>query len=200
MAIDGIDAAGKTIIADELAQLLVQVGVPVLRASLDGFHHPAAIRHERAADQPARSYYEDSFDYRTLRSVLLDPLQPDGDHTVRTRIFDFHTDRPVVENPVHVQSGTVLIFDGVFLLRPELDGCWDLTMFVRVDPEISLRRAIERDTSLFETPEATARRYRRRYLPGQDLYLSQVHPEQRADVLIDNNDPAKPKLIRIPSA
>ncbi len=57
VAIDGIDAAGKTTMADELTELLEQAGVPVLRASIDGCHHPAAVRHLRSAERPAQSYY-----------------------------------------------------------------------------------------------------------------------------------------------
>lgn len=200
VAIDGIDAAGKTALADELAGLLQRADCPVLRASIDGFHHPASVRHLRADEQPAQSYYEDSFDYQGLRGLLLDPLGPDGDHLVRTRVFDFRIDQPIEESPTQVQPGTALLFDGVFLLRPLLEGCWDLSVFVRVDPEVSLRRASKRDATLFGTLDATERRYRERYLPGQDLYLSQVHPDQRADVLIDNNDLTSPVLLRIPPA
>jgi uridine kinase len=200
VAIDGIDAAGKTILADELAELLGPAGVPVLRASIDSFHHPASVRHLRAEDQAARSYYEDSFDYRALRSLLLDPLEAGGDHVVRTRIFDLPTDQALHEAPTRVRPGTVLLFDGVFLLRPELEGCWDLSLFIQVDPAISLERALNRDLSLFGSRHATEQRYRERYLPGQELYLSLVHPEERAEVLIDNNDPAAPRLLRIPPA
>lgn len=200
VAIDGIDAAGKTTLADELAELLERDEVPVLRASIDGFHHPAALRHLHSKEQPALSYYEDSFDYRALRRVLLDPLGPGGDRIVRTRVFDFRTDQPLDEAPTTVRLGTALLFDGVFLLRPELEGCWDLSMFIDVDPSTSLQRALKRDGELFGTPEAIERRYRQRYLPGQELYLSRVHPDQRADVLIDNNDPTAPRLLRIPTA
>ena len=200
VAIDGIDAAGKTTLADELAGFLERAGCPVLRASIDGFHRPASVRHRRSDEQPAQSYYEDSFDYQVLRGLLLDPLGPDGDHIVRTRVFDFRIEQPVDESPIQVQPGTTLLFDGVFLLRPELEGCWDLSVFVQVDPAVSLRRASRRDVALFGTNDTTERRYRERYLPGQELYMSEVHPDDRADVLVDNNDPASPKLARIPPA
>ncbi|MCP4965537.1 MAG: hypothetical protein GY926_09900 [bacterium] len=158
VAIDGIDAAGKTTLADELAELLDRVHRPVLRASIDGFHHPASVRHLRSEEQPAQSYYEDSFDYGSLRSLLFDPLGPGGNHIVRTRAFDFHINRPVKEVPIRVQSGTVLLFDGVFLLRPELAGCWDLSVLVQVDPAISLKRPSKRDWRclLQATPSSSA--------------------------------------------
>lgn len=200
VAIDGIDAAGKTTLADELAVLLGDEGCAVLRASIDGFHHPASVRHLRGDLQPAQSYYEDSFDYQALRGLLLDPLGPDGDHLVRNRVFDFRIDQSVEESPIRVRPRTALLFDGVFLLRPELEGCWDLSVFVQVDPAVSLQRALKRDVGLFGTRDAAERRYRERYLPGQELYMSQMHPDQAADVLIGNNDFTSPELLRIPPA
>ena len=53
--------------------------------------------------------------------------------------------------------------------RAELQGCWDLKIFVQVGPEESLRRALDRDVELFGSPEEVERRYRTRYLPGQQL-------------------------------
>jgi hypothetical protein len=87
VAIDGVDAAGKTTLADELAAVHEQGGVLLLRASIDGLHQPASVRHLRAEEQPARSYHEDSFDCRALRRFLLDPVGASGDHMVRTRVL-----------------------------------------------------------------------------------------------------------------
>ena len=41
VAIDGPDAAGKTILADELVPLIERSGRPVVRASIDRFHRLA---------------------------------------------------------------------------------------------------------------------------------------------------------------
>ncbi|HKV57656.1 MAG TPA: hypothetical protein VJO32_05220 [Ktedonobacteraceae bacterium] len=38
VAIDGIDASGKTTLADQLMPVIEQRGRPVIRASIDGFH------------------------------------------------------------------------------------------------------------------------------------------------------------------
>ncbi|WP_246580249.1 hypothetical protein [Deinococcus aestuarii] len=44
VAIDGVDGAGKTTFADELAGVLRERGRTVIRASVDGFHAPRATR------------------------------------------------------------------------------------------------------------------------------------------------------------
>ncbi len=60
VAIDGIDAAGKTTLADELAELLDRADCQVLRASIDGFHHPASVRgRSRGLETGARYTWTD---------------------------------------------------------------------------------------------------------------------------------------------
>jgi hypothetical protein len=71
VAVDGPPAAGKTTLADELALLLRSRGREVIRASAEGFHLPRAQRYRRGEFSPEANYH-DSFDYGTLRRVLLD--------------------------------------------------------------------------------------------------------------------------------
>lgn len=52
-----------------------------------------------------------------------------------------------------------------------------------------------RDASLFGTAAAVQARYERRYIPGQRLYLRAVRPQERADVVVENNDPEHPRLV-----
>src|SRR6188474_1850630 len=88
IGIDGPDAAGKTTWAEELVAPLQRSGRPVIRASIDGFHNPAAIRHARGLTSP-EGYYHDSFNYETLVESLLAPLGPGGSRRFSTAIFDY---------------------------------------------------------------------------------------------------------------
>jgi uridine kinase len=60
VAFDGPDAAGKTWLADSVAKL---TSVPVVRASVDGFHNPAAVRLQRGWQSAEGCYC----DYQTDR-------------------------------------------------------------------------------------------------------------------------------------
>jgi uridine kinase len=165
----------------------------VIRASIDGFHRPRAERYRRGRDSP-RGYYEDSFDLETLRHVLLDPLGPGGHRRYRRVVFDFRSDSAAAA-PVRVASEDALVlFDGVFLLRPELRDAWDLAIYVRVEPGENLRRALARDVPLLGPPAEVERRYRARYLPGQALYVEEARPLERADLVVVNDDPAEPEV------
>lgn len=193
-AIDGVDAAGKTTLANELTQPLEKRGRTVIRASIDGFHRPQTERHRQGADSP-EGYYYDSFDYPALVDALLMPLGPGGTRQYRRAIFDFRTDLPIVEPPSVAPADSVLVFDGVFLLRPELRLYWDYCVFVRADFAITVQRASIRDQALFGSPEEATARYWKRYVPGQRLYLAAAEPERYVDAIVENDDPTHPMLL-----
>jgi uridine kinase len=190
VAIDGVDAAGKTTFGDELVPALTGLGRPVIRASIDGFHNPAAIRKKRGALSP-KGYYHDSFNYPALIEGLLQPLGPGGSLAFRRAVFDFRTDAAVNAPLERTESNAILLLDGVFLLRPELRMHFDFSIFLRVDFGVTLARAERRDTTLFGSVEEVRRRYRERYIPGQQLYLASAQPERWASIVIDNDDPQR---------
>ncbi len=196
VAIDGVDAAGKTMLADEMAPLIESRGRPVIRASIDGFHQPRAIRYRQGSNSP-RGYYQDSFDNSALLDELLIPLGPGGNRKYRRSVFDYRVDAPAIEPKHEISTDAILLFDGVFLLRPALVNHWDLRIFVDVDFCTSVPRAVKRDLkhSLGESKEAISERYCQRYVPGQRLYLEEAKPKQHADVIFDNNQLEAPAII-----
>jgi len=194
VAIDGVDAAGKTILADELAERVKAHGRTAVRASIDGFHNPVVDRRRRGEFSP-EGYYHDSFDIPTMLDSVLRPLGPGGNRVCHLAAFDFRTDGRVSSPATEVPGDAVLLFEGVFLLRPELRPFWDYSVFVRADFEVTMARAEKRDLYLFGTAEGVRERYLRRYIPGQRIYFREAAPESHASVVIDNNDPRHPSFI-----
>jgi uridine kinase len=194
VAIDGVDAAGKTVLAEELAPAIERLGRPVIRASIDGFHNPQATRRRRGSTSPD-GYFHDSFNYPALIDVLLRPLGPGGSGAFRRAVFDYRADRPVDAALEHAAPDAILLLDGVFLLRDEVRAHFDLSVFVQADFAVTTARAEQRDRDLFGSVEEVRRRYRERYVPGQELYLSTVRPERMASIVLDNNDPEQPRIL-----
>lgn len=183
VAVDGPDTAGKTTLADRVARLVAPVAV---RATLDGFHRPAADR--------AALPYEDSFDHRAMAAGLLEPFRA-GAAEVCQRIFDHRADRPD-RHHVDVPDRAVLVVDGVFLLRPELAPFWDIAVYLHVPDHVTVRRALVRDLHLYGTPATLEGRYATRYLPAQARYRRSIDPVARAHLVIDNSHPDHPTVIR----
>lgn len=195
VAVDGPDCAGKTTLADDLAAHLVPAR-PVIRVSGDDFHQPAALRKHRG-DLSPDGYYHDAFDVQAMIDHVLQPLGPQGDLQYRSSLHDYRRDEPSLAAPASAATEAVLLFDGVFLLRPELRPHWDLSVDLDVDQDESLRRALSRDLELFESADNVRRRYIHRYLPGQALYRSQARPKDVCDVLVDMSSPADPVVLRM---
>ena len=196
VAIDGVDAAGKTSLANELAPL-VAARRPVIRASVDGFHNPRPIRHQRGPESPAGFYY-DSFNYPLVIEKLLQPLGPDGNRQIQTAAHDHHTDS-FLNPPIQTAAeDAILLFDGIFSLRPELADHWDLVIFIDVSFEVILQRAVVRDQEAMGEPAQVIARYQKRYIPGQQIYLSSCHPKEKAAIVLNNDDLENPKIIKHP--
>jgi ABC-type glutathione transport system ATPase component len=69
VGVDGVDGAGKTTFCDGLAQVLRSRGREVVRASVDDFHHPRAIRWQRGRTSP-EGFFLDSYDYERFAGKL----------------------------------------------------------------------------------------------------------------------------------
>lgn len=188
VAVDGVDTSGKTRLADALAAALAPRR-EVVRASVDAFHRPRAERY-RLGRASAEGCYRHTFDHLALRDRLLVPFR-DGQPCVPAA-FDHRSDQPVDAAPVQPGAAAVLVLDGVFLQRPELDVGWDLTVHLQVPDEEVLLRAAARDGS------GSLPLYRDRYLPEQRLYEAECAPAERAAVLLDNTHPKAPVVLRWP--
>ncbi len=193
VAIDGVDAAGKSTLADDLVPFVAAHGRPVLRASVDHFHRPRAQRYRQGSRSP-KGYFQDSFDYDTLLSVLLLPLGPGGDRRYQAARFDHRADAPLPVRWELAPPDAILLMDGIFLLRPRLLPQWEVRLFVRVGAEERLARMLARDAETAEERDLLRQLDAERYEPGQRLYLASVQPERLADIVVHNDEPARPSL------
>jgi uridine kinase len=190
VAVDGVDGAGKTTFADELGKLVAAQGRPVIRASVDGFHNPKAVRYQRGRHS-SEGFFEDSYNYSALKRYLLDPLSPGGSRRYRRVFFDHLTDDIVAANDLEALPTSILLLDGIFLHRPELLAYWDASVFLRTEFAVSVARCASRDGS---SPDPAAPS-NRRYVEGQRLYLRSCQPEARATIVIDYNDLSAPSIV-----
>ncbi|MFF8984217.1 hypothetical protein ACF08E_12625 [Streptomyces globisporus] len=79
--------------------------------------------------------------------------------------------------------------------RPETDAYRDFRIWMDVDPELSVRRGAERDQD-WAGSDAEAIHRGNRHLVAERLCLHDVDPLPRMDVIVDNTDFARPRLIQ----
>lgn len=199
IGVDGRSGSGKSTFGDELAHTLERRGRTVIRSTTDLFHRPRAERMRLGASSPD-GYYQDSHQVSAIVSELLVPFRS-GASEVLVGAFDEPSDQPQFVHGL-VPPSAVLIFDGLFVHRPDLLEHWDLTVMLQAD-----RRCDEAWLQFLETdlpldPTVRAEEFDRRldrarwprYRQGWPRYLQAIEPIS-ATIEIDNEDLAVPVII-----
>jgi uridine kinase len=195
VAVDGLTGAGKTSFGHELAVALRGLGRATMRASMDDFKYPWRHAREHGYDRVSgEGYYRNAYDFRSARDLLLIPAGPAGSGQVALCGHDPLTGEDHRDTIVSAPAGAILIVDSVFAFRPEYNDCWEYRIWLEVNPRTAMRRGVARDTAA-EGPEEAARVHGGRYHIAEMTYLSEVDPKSLANIIIDNEDFTKPRLV-----
>ncbi|WP_339133901.1 HAD-IA family hydrolase [Streptomyces sp. f51] len=183
VGVTGVDASGKSQLAERLRAVLHARGVPVSAVHVDDFHRPRAERYDPSLSAP-RQYYERSIDFARLAAEVLVPLRRDGGLHRSVAALDLPSDTwGTVRHDIGPDS--VVILEGVFLYRAETRPHVDFFVHLDVDEDTVLERARQRDLPT-QGAEVMVK-YADKYLPAQRAYLAQHPPRAIADVVIDNS-------------
>jgi uridine kinase len=192
VGIDGGDGSGKTHFAKELAELLAETNHQVLCSSIDNFHNPREIRKPKNKESYI-SFFEDSFNYNKLKEKLLDPLKHNKKTRVYLKYFNHILDLETDDEPVEYSQNTILIFDGIFLHRDDVQDYWGFSIFLDVNFETTYRRMAKRDGCPINYKD----KKNERYYKGQLIYFDRCNPKKRASVVVDNNVFKSPKILSL---
>jgi uridine kinase len=195
VGVDGVDGAGKTTFADELAELLRESGLEVIRISMDDYLNPQSVRYAQGRSS-AKGYFEDSYDYQRFSDEVLEPLGHGGSGRYRTAAYDLDSESEVKSPWRIAPDDAAVIIDGMFIHRDELCSgpkkkVWDISVWLEVPFEESFHRLAERQTKIADDPEDPRNA---RYYQGQLLYLQACDPAHRADIVVENAAPHSPVI------
>lgn len=194
VGVNGITASGKTTFANELAEEMKNRGVQVIRTSIDDFHNPRVIRYAQGKES-ARGYYEDAHDYTAFKERLLKPLGPNGNLQYETISHNLITDMPVHNTPLVASPTMVLIVDGTFLLKKEIEYLFDYKIFVDTDFEIARNRGVERETEAFGSYEEAEKMFINRYHAACKMYIDEHNPKECANAIFQNSNFDDPVVV-----
>lgn len=193
VGIDGFTAAGKTSFGHELAEEIAGAGRPVLRATLDDFKKPWKDRHLYDRES-GEGYYRNAYDYEAVRRLLLEPARTPEAASCALCGIDPLTQLDHSGTTTPLAADSVLIVDGVFAFRPEIDKYWDFRIWLDVDAELSVRRGAERDQDWAGSEAESI--HRNRYLVAERIYLQEADPLKRMDAVIDNTAFDRPRIVQ----
>jgi uridine kinase len=194
VGIDGVCGAGKTTFARELAAALAGSGRPVVELDSDGFHAVRAIRYRQGRDS-ARGYYEDAYDFGSLRDLVLRPLGPGGSRRYAEHVHDLATD-VVAPRFADAPEDAIVLFAATFVQRGDLRDDWDEVIWLDVPEAVATARGVARDAGALGGEEAAQSAYASRYMAACRLYLAEESPRNRASIVVEHTDPGHPGITR----
>jgi uridine kinase len=191
IAVGGIDGSGKTTFARELQARCREHGVEALLLHVDDFRRP--VDWEVIGRDEAAIYLEDYFDFAAIEACI-EAFRAGRERASRP-LFDEVRNVTAGHAEVPLVGVDVVIIEGVFAHRL---ACASSTFRVHLMTSFgeARRRIIARRSPPWRTVEEFDYRIGQRYFPAQQRYLTEVMPEQRASVLLDNEDTERPRLVR----
>ena len=178
IGIDGLGGAGKSTISEGVCACLEKSGIHTILLHIDDFITPRKIRYDERFPQ-WQCYYELQWRYDYLRRVI-DELRQNG--KVTAELYDKENDS-YISAKYCTDKRTVIIIEGIFLQRKELDGVFGLMVYMDVPEEERLKRVLTRDTYIGDDSEIR-RKYEDRYFPAERRYVQEYEPAQKADMVI----------------
>jgi len=170
VAVDGIDGSGKSRFATALLKACVADDIPAMLFHVDDFRRNLDFA-GLDADAEASLYYERYFDLEALDRMLA----------------------PLAQSKA---AGPLAIVEGVFTLRLPTVASAGALIVLNVSAAEARRRILERDRAKGRSDEEINHRISRRYFPSRERYRADLGFDSRADALVDNEDWARPRLIR----
>lgn len=194
VGVDGITASGKSTFVSELSNCLRLSHRPVITTTLDGFHNSRVQRYQRGRES-AEGYYYDAYNYHEVIKHLLTPLGPKGSLSFKTKIFDLKIDKPIEIGSTVAAINSILVVDGSFALRKELQEYWDIGIYLKVDYRVAEERASLRDAVDFGSISEAKRITQVRYHGAHKIHAEIAKPTEFATFVICNNNPANASIL-----
>lgn len=185
VGVDGTSGADAGAFADDLATELRRAGHEVFRASMEDFQRPRAVRDARGADS-AEGLYRDGYDDAGFRRVLLGPFRLAGSTGFSTALFDRERDVPFESAWETGPADAILVVDGPYLLRPELRGIWNFSVWLEAPGRAAAEPGAASSTSETRSP---------RELGAKQLYLRDAAPRTAASAIVDASDVDHPRRV-----
>ena len=196
VAINGKDASGKTIFADNFADYLkTKTNRQIIRISVDDFMNERKVRRTSTSSEGESCYFY-TFNFDAFKQYVLEPLQAGGSRIYKTKNFDHATDTAALSEDKEADNDAIVIIDGVFLYKDDLVDYWSLKILLEVSDEIVVERGARRDTNRIGDYNKARQQYVDRYVASQAIYYKQTRPFKCADIVIDNDDYLSPQIIK----
>ncbi|MCM3213008.1 uridine kinase [Niallia taxi] len=167
IGIDGCGGSGKSTFAQKLKDDFCDVTI----VHMDDFYVTTSLISNL---EPAKKSIGADFDWRRLLKEVLNPLSKEVAGYYQR--YDWKTDKLAEWH--HVPVGGIVVIEGVYTLRKELEDLYDVKVWIDCPRETRLARGIERDGEDAQTI------WENNWMIAEDLYVKAHQPVNRANFII----------------
>jgi uridine kinase len=190
IAVDGIDGSGKSTFAHRLRDALACEGESASIVRIDDFRRRVDWH---ATTDELHTYYRYYFDLESCEASLKAYLA--GASTITLPVFDGVSENITEGRVLDVASTNFLVVEGVFPFRLPAVAT-GFAIYLDTSTEEARRRIIARDLQKGRSRADIEHRIDFRYAPAQALYHAELRPREQASLVINNEDPQRPVVIR----
>lgn len=173
IALDGRSGTGKSTIAKQIAERLGGVEIVADDFWVGGSN-------EEWDKKTPKEKAEMAIDWKRIKTEVLEPLLAGKPATWSP--FDWKAGHGLSANKMHSEPKPLIVLDGAYSTRPELQDIINLSVLVEVQDDKKRRaRLIEREN------EAYMNDWHARWDVAEDYYFTEVRPPESFDVIIANH-------------
>ena len=180
VGIDGLGGAGKSTISELLFNRFNEkYNITVLH--IDDFIHPKVIRYNSNFAE-WECYYNLQWRYDYLLDQIIRPLQNGNDFSKKIELYDKVNDTYFLQQ-IDIPVGSIVIIEGIFLQREELQGVFDYVIYMDISEKTRLIRVLKRDVYIGNEQQIRYK-YENRYFPAERFYVKNCNPAEKSDYII----------------
>lgn len=184
VAITGIDGCGKGHLSARLHEVLVDAGLRVGLIGIDGWLN---LPHKRFSERnPVEHFYLHAIRFKEMFAQLVFPLRDKRSIELEAD-FAEETATSYRKHLYNFENLDIILLEGIYLLKREFQGYYDLSIWIDCTFKTALERAISRGQEGL-LPDETTRAYQRIYFPAQKIHFEKDNPRQAATIIL-NYDP-----------
>lgn len=174
VGIDGLSGAGKTTLVN---QLKFEKEYDITIIHIDNHIVEKDKRYNTGVEEWYEYYYL-QWDIEMLTENLFKQIH-DGNLELILPFYDGITD--TINNRVlSITKNSIVLIEGIFLLRKEWEKFYDYTVFVDCPEKIRYSRALNRDSYIGDW-QVRLEKYERRYWIAEKYYLELENPIEKVD-------------------
>ncbi|WP_307478411.1 kinase [Cytobacillus purgationiresistens] len=181
VGIDGLSGAGKSTLVTQLERELKNKCI-VSVIHIDDHIVESSKRYHTGYDEWYEYYYL-QWNIEMITNDLFKKIH-NRDKELTLPFYNKSTDTNTFKK-IKITPESIILIEGIFLLRKEWKKFYDYTLFLDCPREIRYERVLKRELVTGDSEERL-NKYKKRYWLGEDYYLKTQHPRKEASKIYNS--------------